>query len=230
MSAGPGRAATRIPFALLRHELRLLVSIAHWTTRRTHPSGEGCAYGYARGEGALLFGLAFVCVVEAAGAAVLLREWPVAHGIALVLDVYTVLMVVGLHAASVTRPHVLTPTALRLRRAAHVDLTVPLEHIVAVRRELRTTHEPREGELDIPVAAQTTVTLELNTPIIHVSLLGRPKEVHLIRFHAQEPDRLVVALRRQHPPPRDPAPRDPAPPDAAPTDPRAPWPCDPVTL
>ena len=157
----------------------------------------------------MLFGLAFVCVVEAAGSAVLLRDWPVAHGIALVLDVYTVLMVVGLHAASVTRPHVLTSTALRLRRAAHVDLTVPLEHIGAVRRELRTTHEPREGELDLPVGAQTTVTLELNTPVTHVSLLGRRRDVHLIRFHAQEPDRLVAALRRQHPAPRDPIPPDP---------------------
>lgn len=33
-----------------------------------------------------------------------------------------------------------------------------------MRRELRTTHEPAEGELNLAVGAQTDVTLELATP------------------------------------------------------------------
>jgi hypothetical protein len=89
----------RIARALVRHELRLFASLSLWVTRRTHGTGDGRPFGYARGQGAMMWGLAFVCVVETAGMAVLLRGWPAVHAVVLVLDVYTVLMVVGMHAA-----------------------------------------------------------------------------------------------------------------------------------
>ncbi len=44
------------------------------------------------------------------------------HWVVLVLDVYTIEFVIGLHAASVVRPHVLNSRSLRVRHAAHVDL------------------------------------------------------------------------------------------------------------
>ncbi|MET9804828.1 hypothetical protein [Streptomyces sp. NPDC006368] len=56
--------------------------------------------------------------------AFLLAPWPVAHAVFLVLDVYTVLFVLGLHAASATRPHLLTGAVPRLRQAGHVELRV----------------------------------------------------------------------------------------------------------
>ncbi|MCN9243560.1 hypothetical protein NGF19_22690 [Streptomyces sp. RY43-2] len=188
------QALVGAPGTLLRHELRLLASIVLWAARRTHGTREGHPFGYVRGQGALLLGLGFVCVVETVGLAVLLRPWPVAHAVMLALDVYAVLMVVGLHAASVTRPHVLTPTALRLRRATQVDLSIPLERIARVRRELRTTHERAEGVLDLPVGAQTSVTLELTEPVTHVPLFGRPRPVAVVRFHTDDADRFVAAL------------------------------------
>ncbi|MGW3492919.1 hypothetical protein [Streptomyces sp. NPDC001020] len=194
MTDGKGRAAVRTVRALLRHEFRALASIALWAARRTHGLRGGRPFGYARGQGALLFGLGFVCVVETAGLAVLLRGRPVVHGMVLVVDVYAVLMVVGLHAASVTRPHVLTPTVLRLRQAAQVDLSVPLERIASVRRELRTTHGRADGELDMPVGAQTSVTLELTEPVTHVTLLGRRRPVGVVRFQADDADGFVRAL------------------------------------
>jgi len=143
-----------------------------------------------------MFGFGFVCVLESARMAVLLRNHPVAHRVVPALDVYTLLLVVGLHAASVTRPHVLDGTSLRIRRSAQVDLCVPLASIVSVRRELVTTHERSGGRLDLAVAARTTVTLELSAPVRHLTLLGHPREVWLIRFHADEPDALADAARR----------------------------------
>jgi hypothetical protein len=180
---------------LAAHELRLLVSIALWTARRQQGTQRGRAFGYVRGQGAMMFGFGFVCVLETVALAVLLRPWPVVERPVLVLDLYGVLMVVGMHAASVSRPHVLDDTALRIRHAAHIDFRVPLDLIASVRRETRYTHEKREGELDLAVGSQTTITLELTEPVPHFTFLGRPRDVRLVRFHADEPDVVVRAIR-----------------------------------
>jgi hypothetical protein len=182
---------------LLRHELRLLHSLALWLTRRTHQTQGKQAFGYARGQSLVMFGFAFVCVVETLTMSVLLRNYPAVHRIVLVLDVYTVLFVVGLHAASVVRPHTLGPDSLRIRRAVHVDLRIPLHQITAVRRELRITPDGQrpEGELDLPIGSQTTVTLELAEPVAHFTFLGRRRDVSLVRFHADDADSLVDLVR-----------------------------------
>ncbi|MER6424105.1 hypothetical protein [Streptomyces sp. NPDC001137] len=167
-----------------------------WVARRTHGADGGRVFGYARGQGAVMFGFAFVCLVETLTMSVLLRDYPAVHRGVLVLDIYTTVFVVGVHAASVVRPHVLGPDVLRIRRAVHVDLRIPLDRIATVRRELRTTHQRADGELDIPVGAQTTITLELTAPVAHFTFLGRRRDIHLVRFHADDADTLVQALGR----------------------------------
>ncbi|MFF7444757.1 MULTISPECIES: hypothetical protein [unclassified Streptomyces] len=186
----------RTAAALVRHQVRLLVSLVLWVARRTHGTGRGRAFPYARGEGPLMFGLAFACVVESVTMAVLLRDLPAVHRVVLALDVCTVVLVVGTYAANVVRPHVLDGGALRIRRAAHIDLRIPLTQIAALRRELRTTHQRAEGELDLAVGARTTVVLELDRPVDHFTLLGRRRPVHLVRFHADDPGGLVRAVTR----------------------------------
>ncbi|WP_267713396.1 hypothetical protein [Streptomyces sp. CoH17] len=188
-----------VPSLLVRHELRLLASLWLWAARRTHGAvAGGAVFGYARGQGAMTAGFAFVCAVESLTMSVLLREWPTAHHVVLVLDLYTVVIVIGLHAASVVRPHVLDPAAgvLRIRRAVHVDVRIPLERIASVRRELRTTHERTDGELDLAVGSQTSVTVELAEPVVHVSFFGRRRGVRVVRCHADDPGALVRAVER----------------------------------
>ncbi|WP_338778251.1 hypothetical protein [Streptomyces sp. DG1A-41] len=186
----------RIARLLVRHEARLLVSLVLWVARRTHGTRSGRAFGYARGQGAVMFGFGFVCLVETVAMSVLLRDWPTVHAVFLFLDVYGIVFVVALHASSVVRPHVLDTDdgSLRIRRYVHVDLRVPLERIASVRRELRMTHERADGELDVEVGSQTTVTLELTEPVTHVTFLGRRREVRVVRFHADDADGLVRAL------------------------------------
>lgn len=184
----------RMAGAVAGHELRLMMSLWLWVARRRHGVGGGTAFGYARGEAAMMYGLAFVCVVETVALSVLLADWPAVHAVVLVLDVYTVVFVVALHAASVVRPHVVGDGVLRVRRAVHVDLRIPVERIASVRRELRMTHDAAEGELDLAVGAQTTVTVELDGSLTHVTLLGRPREIRVVRFHADDADGLVRAL------------------------------------
>ncbi|MEB3959692.1 hypothetical protein OKJ48_05430 [Streptomyces kunmingensis] len=180
---------------IVGNELRVFGSLGLWAARRRHGVPPGAdSFSYARGQATMMYAFAFVCVVETFGMSVLLRDWPTAHRIVLILDVYTVLMVLGLHAASVTRPHVITADALRVRRGSHVDLRIPLERIASVRRENRFTHTASKGELNLDVAAQTSITLELDEPVRHLTFLGRPKEVHRVRLHAEEPDLLARTL------------------------------------
>ncbi|MFI8092784.1 hypothetical protein ACIF9R_31425 [Streptomyces sp. NPDC086080] len=172
-----------------------MASLGLWVARRTHGAGAGgTAFGYAGGQAALMFGLAFVCVVETVAMSVLLSDWPTVHTVVLVLDVYTVVFVVALHAASVVRPHVVGPGGVRVRRAVHVDLWIPRERIGSVRRELRMTHEAADGVLDLAVGSQTNVTVELTEPVTHVGPLGGRREVFVVRFHADDADGLVRAL------------------------------------
>ncbi|MFI8252685.1 hypothetical protein [Streptomyces filamentosus] len=191
--------AELVPERVLRlvgHELALLAGLGRWVARRRHGTeGAEGVFPHARDQAALMYGFAFVCLVETVGMSWLLAEWPVVHAVVFVLDAYTVLFVLGLHAASVTRPHVLGGGRLRVRRAAHVDVDVPLERIAAVRQENRFTHEKREGELNLDVGSRTSVTLELSAPVEVVGLLGRGRPVTTVRLHADDPKALYEAVR-----------------------------------
>ncbi|MFI8822816.1 hypothetical protein [Streptomyces sp. NPDC053431] len=183
---------------LVRHELRLLGGLGRWVARRPHgvdaPGAE--AFPHARDQAALMYGFVFVCCVETVGVSYLLADWPGVHAVMLVLDVYSVLFVLGLHAASVTRPHVLTPEALRVRQAAHVDVRIPLDRIAAVRHESLFTHEKKDGELNLAVGSQTSLTLELTEPVDAPRLLGAPRPVRTVRLHADDSRALHRALDR----------------------------------
>ncbi|MER5882513.1 hypothetical protein ABT160_01660 [Streptomyces sp. NPDC001941] len=180
---------------LAGHELRLLHALLLWAARRRHGTGPGVrAFGHAADQAALMYGFAFVCLVETAGMSYLLRNLPVLHAVVLVLDVYTVLFVLGLHAASVTRPHTLDADGVRLRQAAHVDVRVPWEQLEEVRYELVFTHPAQEGVLDLAVGSQTSVTVRLREPVAVRGLLGATRRVHTVRCHADDARAFTAAL------------------------------------
>ncbi|GGW30637.1 hypothetical protein [Streptomyces xantholiticus] len=181
---------------LVGHELRLMRSLFLWVGRRRDGVGPGDrSFGHARDQAALMYGFTFVCVVETVAVSYLLMDRPAVHAVLLVVDLYTVLFMLGLQAASVTRPHVLSSDTLRLRQAGHVDLRIPLDRIADVRYELLFTHEQQDGVLDLKVAAQTSVTLELSEPVTHVGLLGRERPVRTVRAHADDARAFAKALR-----------------------------------
>ncbi|MFE5207856.1 hypothetical protein [Streptomyces sp. NPDC056600] len=191
-------AGELVPEPVLRlagHELRLWQSLLLWVRRARHGLREGdVAFGHARGDAAMMYGLLFVCLVETVGLSVLLADWPAAHAVVLVLDVQTVLFLLGLRAAAVVRPHVLGGGVLRVRSGAHLDLAIPLERIASVRRRSAYAHAETEGELNLPVGSQTSIVLELREAVRAPRLLGGGRAVRVVRFHADEPDALYAAL------------------------------------
>lgn len=183
------------------YEARWLISLGWWVARRQIGVAPGeRALGYAGAQAAFVYGLAFVCVVETVGVSVLLADHPVAHTVMLVLDVYTVLVVLGLQAAAVTRPHVLGADTLWLRAGARRDIRIPLELIASVRHDLRFVREPeKEGKevVELTVGDQTSVTVELSEPVVAEGMLGQRETVRTVRFHADDARAAVTALRAQ---------------------------------
>ncbi|MGW1792827.1 hypothetical protein ACWCO0_21125 [Streptomyces tubercidicus] len=191
---------------LAAHEGRWLRSLGWWVARRRIGVAPGeRALGYAGAQAALVYGLAFVCGVETVGLGVLLAGKAVVHEVMLFIDGYTVLTVLGLQAAAVTRPHVLGTEVLRLRDGARREIRIPLERIASVRYDLRFGKEQRKGGgegggdgsvvTELPVAGQTSVTVELSEPVVAVRLLGRRETVRTVRFHCDEAREAVAAIR-----------------------------------
>ncbi|MCB5182761.1 hypothetical protein [Streptomyces antimicrobicus] len=199
---------------LVVHELRALVSLGLWVVRRRHGVREGdLAAAYTGPQTAMMYGMLFVSVVETVALSVLI-PWPAVHRVVLVLDVYGVLLLLALHAACVTRPHVLAPDGtLRIRYGALFDLRVPPDAVATARvdrryPEGRLVAFDADGTLDVVVGGQTTVTLVLARPLGFARPLGATGEARVIRFHADDPRTLVRALRAaQDPagPPGEPA-------------------------
>ncbi|MFE1288197.1 hypothetical protein [Streptomyces sp. NPDC058751] len=201
------RAAVQeaVPVAVRRlvlHELRALVSLGRWVRRGTHGVRPGdLAAAYTGPQTAMMYGLLFVMVVETVGLAFLV-PWPVVHRAVLVLDLYGVVLVLALHAACVTRPHVVHPDgSLRIRYGALFDLVVPQDAVASVRvdrryPEGRLVTLSEDGVLDLIVGSQTSVTLELNRPLPFTRPLGATGKARTVRFHADDPRALVGALRQ----------------------------------
>ncbi|NUK60043.1 hypothetical protein [Streptomyces lunaelactis] len=184
---------------ILAHELRAMHSLALWVARRRHGVAPGHSAAYTGPQTAMMYGFIFVSVVETVALAVLV-PWPLVQAITLVIDVYGVLLMVALHASCVTRPHLVGPDgSLRIRYGALFDLRIRADEIVGARVERRYPEgrliQPRgEGSLDLIVANQTTVAVELAAPVRYVRPLGKQGRARVVRFHADDPKALVHAL------------------------------------
>ncbi|ARZ70389.1 hypothetical protein M1P56_05910 [Streptomyces sp. HU2014] len=190
--------------ALAVHEARVWRGLGLWAVRRRDGVGGAArGFGYARAQGSTMYALLFVCVVETAGMSFFTAGHPGLHEVVLALDVYTMLLVLGLHAGCVARPHTIGPDGLRLRHGARLDVRIPARLIASVRPELRfpTGNAPADGVLDVPIAGQTSLTVELTEPLTVRRLLARPVDVRTVHCHADDPAEAVAALRALLPAP-----------------------------
>ncbi|WP_125643301.1 hypothetical protein [Nonomuraea sp. WAC 01424] len=189
--------------AALRFELAGMTSVGLWAARRRHGVPDGATpLSYAKEQAFTLGLFMFAMAVETGVVDLLLLVNDVPSAVrvpVLILDLYSLLFVVFMAAASVTRPHVVTEDELRVRYAAYFDLRVPRDLITSV----RVTQSYNEngfitmdgGRLNVAVASRTNVTVELGEPVVAVRPLGRRAEVTSIRFFADDPAAMVAALR-----------------------------------
>lgn len=205
---GGGRETRDLPRVVRRlalHEVRSVYSIWLWVRRRRHGVGaDDHAAGYNSAQAAMMWSWVGLSIVETVALALLI-PWPLVHAITLVLGLYGLVVMVGILAACVARPHVVgADGSLRLRYGALFDLRIPAEDIVRVRMDRRYPDgqaiAPRaDGSLDLIVGSQTTLVVELVAPVTYVRPLGRTGSAHTIRFHADDPKALLAALKRSEP-------------------------------
>ncbi|WP_411078782.1 hypothetical protein [Streptomyces sp. cmx-18-6] len=203
-----GRSALRalapvVVRRLVVHEFRALHSLGLWVVRRRHRIPEGAlAVPYTGPQTGMMYAFLFVSVLETVVLALVI-PWPLVHAILLVVDVYGVVLILALHAACVTRPHVVEADgSLRLRYGALFDLRVPASAVAAARVERRypdggLVRVDEDGVLDVVVGSGTTVTVELTEPVEFVRPLGRRGRARTLRFHADDPRAAVAALTRE---------------------------------
>ncbi|MFF0445126.1 hypothetical protein ACFYT4_01680 [Streptomyces sp. NPDC004609] len=190
---------------LVVHEVRALYSIWLWLLRRRHGIGPGeHAAGYTAPQTATMWAWVFISLVETVALAVII-PWPLVHAITLYTSLYGLVLMVGIQAACVTRPHVVgADGSLRLRFGALFDLRIPAGAVTRVRIDRRFPEgrmvQPRDdGSLELIVGSQTTLAVELAEPLTYVRPLGRRGTAHTIRFHADDPAALMEALTRRTP-------------------------------
>ncbi|MFD5200720.1 hypothetical protein ACFWM7_11340 [Streptomyces sp. NPDC058375] len=211
--AGPAAVRAVVPVAvrrLLVHEFRALHSLGLWAVRRRHRIPEGARpFSYTEPQTGIMWTFLFVSVVETVVLALVI-PWPLVHAILLVVDVYGIVIVLALHAACVTRPHLVAADgSLWLRYGALFDLRVPAAAIASARVDRRfpdggLVRVDEDGTLDLAVGSRTTVTVELTGPVEFVRPLGRCGSARVLRFHADDPRAAVAALNapgRAAPPP-----------------------------
>ncbi|MFI7222866.1 hypothetical protein ACIBO5_06545 [Nonomuraea angiospora] len=193
------RAALRI----VVFELKGLLAIGQWIIRRRDGVPDGATVvTYTKAQTFMLSLMLFAMAVETVVVDLLLVALDVPAWLrfaVLIADVYGLLFGVMLAAACATRPHVVTPDELRIRFGVYFDVRVPVERIVAVRAS-RNYNESgmvivKDGRLSVAVSSQTNVTVELSEPVAFVRPFGSRGEATSIRFFADEPEKVVAALR-----------------------------------
>ncbi|SEG56273.1 hypothetical protein SAMN04489712_106300 [Thermomonospora echinospora] len=185
-----------------------MVSLALWVARRRHGVPPGAvAVSYSRAQTSTMLMFLFAMVVELVGVEIVLRALGVPAGlraVVFVIDAYTILAVLAVVAACITRPHVVSTDGVRIRYGAFFDLHVPRELIAEV-RHVRSYDESGMVKVDgdrltVAVASQTNLVIELTEPVTAVRPFGRRAQVRTIRFFADDAAPAVNALRPRHEP------------------------------
>lgn len=189
---------------LIALEPRLWACLFRWLFRRARPGPDDFPYHRDSPFGAFLVLVLLTTPIEIF-LYELLIPWAWLRLILLVASLYAFVWVIGFYASLVTLPHRLTPDALVLRYGLLAEARIPYAAIASVERARRKAPKERDGLMlsragdtaSFAIAGTTTLTLHLRTPIALQRLTGSASAVSTIHLTADDPDRLVRALRER---------------------------------
>ncbi|NIH84580.1 hypothetical protein [Amycolatopsis granulosa] len=182
----------------LRNERRTFAAIGLALRGRKALDDDAVALPYSAAQRSFLVVFAVVTVVEGLLFA-LVRFGPAVHVVLAVLEVYSLLLVVGLLCSATVYPHSASPREVRVRHGAHLDVPVPVTAIAAVRARSEDHSGKRaltlqDGTFTVAQSWQTNVVLELRHPVTVTRPLGRTGEARVIKFYATDPRAAVAAI------------------------------------
>ncbi|MEW2360030.1 hypothetical protein [Spirillospora sp. NPDC029432] len=199
----PERPVGDVARRIMAFEAVHMRSLVLWARRRRDGVGPGdTPLPYSGAQTATMAAFLVAMLIELVGLEIILRAvgapaW--LRAVVFVIDAYSVLIVLAVIAACVSRPHVVSDGELRLRYGAFFDLRIPRERIAAV-RQVRNYNENgliriEDGGLAVVVGSQTSVVVELTGPVTAVRPLGGRAEVTSVRFYTDDPRAALAALR-----------------------------------
>lgn len=200
--AGPGRRLAALTHRgahrALWYEVWMWRSLARWVAHRPNVPADGTAFAYRAPQ--ML--VTVVILVLSAGEVValhLLLPWPALRTGLLAVGFWGVAWGFGMIGAITVHPHVVQTSGLRVRSALGCDVHVPWDAVGTVRRAL-SSHGGGSCQLDgttlyVPVAGQCTVEVVLRRPLDVALPHRRSARIAELRFHADDADGLVAAVR-----------------------------------
>ena len=185
-------------------EPRIWLSIFIWLFRRPRPSAITFAYAGDSVLGIFLIAAAFSAPIEVLLVEALIPWGWLRLGLGL-LEIYTIVWLLGYWASLAVLPHRLDVTRLMLHYGLLLDAAIPYTNIATIIRERRTAPTEREGyssvaerqELALVIGGATNVTLTLQAPQTFSGLLRQTPPVTTILLKVDEPDRFVAAITQR---------------------------------
>lgn len=189
-----------LAFVLL--EIRCYAALWRVARRRPRVPAGVQGFGYLRGTLAIPLAFLFAAVVEMIVVHLLL-PWPVARIVALVFEVWGVLLVVGVLAGRAVNPHLLGPDRLVLRWGYDDIVHVPVSTIGAVRRcsaPDRTQTILENGSLTLAFFEPSNVQVEFTEEVpaqLHTGFRGGtvPQAVRRAFLYVSDPEGFVAAAQ-----------------------------------
>ncbi|MFD6068721.1 hypothetical protein [Amycolatopsis lurida] len=188
--------------SVLRNESRTMAGLWLYLRRRQDGiDGDAVAVPYGANGKSIFIVFAVVSAVEA-GLLWLIDFGLVVDILLLALGVYSALLVFGVYAGTVVRPHVISSREVRVRYSSFYDVRIPRENVVGL-RHVEESHDPlkakafRDGTwLSHDNFYETNLVVELREPITVTRPLGATETVRVVKFQADDPKAAVEAFER----------------------------------
>jgi hypothetical protein len=189
---------------VLRLELSIYVGIWRWLTRRPSlPGTNPRPFAYV---GVISFAIWVFIVLSAIEipAAHLLLPWEGVKPVVLILGVWGLTWMVGYLAGLTTYPHVVSDEGLRVRSGPLREFQLPWPVVEDVLVDRRNYAEDRGLQIlpgdagpvmALVMSNRTNVTVRLGERVVIRGRRGRPEEVVVVRFWADDPEGLVEEAR-----------------------------------
>lgn len=129
-----------------------------------------------------------------------LIPWDVVRWVVLLLSVWGLIWMLGMLGSLTIHPHLVTPSAVRVRNGHTIDLTIPHERIVDITAGVRSAANSRTVQstpdtLQVAMSGQVNVHLRLADDV-PLQLPGGRYVVRAVSLWADDPRAMVVALRQ----------------------------------
>ena len=184
----------------VRFEAGVWRSLGRWLVRRPDVAPGEKAFAYRGPVVALLLMFILLSAVEAVAVDLILPWRGAIRIVLLVLGIWGTMLMLGILASITVFPHVVRPSGLRVRYGLSLDVQLPWDVVTSVQRVTRI-HAGQgtvqlDGEtLNVVMAGQTAVKVELARPV-HVDLpRERTAEITTLHFHTDDAAGLVAAAR-----------------------------------